>query len=240
MFLMSVVVGSRSIVTVAAQTRAPGVSPGDWADYNATYSGNGTMPSSENTLQRANLTILAVSGTNVTFELGLQYADGHENASIYVLNVDTGQGNGTYLVIAGNLNAGEAVYTGSSFNSTTINETISRGYPYPVGTIEVNHLNITSAYSYPGYENLTTSANFYWHQTTGMLTEFSIYQLTQTPSNTTWMEEHVVITDWGSGVVIPEFPPALILLLFMIAIIAAVFLGKTIWSTKKLTEKTSP
>jgi hypothetical protein len=65
-----------------------------------------------------------------------------------------------------------------------------------------------------------------------MLTEISTYQLTQNPCNTTWLDEHVEITNAGGGDVIPEFPPALILPLFMIATMATVFLGKTIWSTK--------
>jgi hypothetical protein len=50
-----------------------------------------------------------------------------------------------------------------------------------------------------------------------------------------WMELKILIID-----AIPEFPPALILPLFMIATLAAVFLGKAIWSTKKLTRKPTP
>jgi hypothetical protein len=238
MFLLSAVIGSQLMVTAAALTRVPGVSPDQWYWYSFTYSGNATMPPANETMEWANATILTVSGTNVTFKMRLHYADGHENASISILNVDTGQGNGTGILIAANLNAGDLIYTspptsGLISTGATINETISR--TYSIGTLEVNHLNITKTYTYPGFENFTVSENVYWGQTTGMLTEMSIYELIQRPSNMTWSDMDAVIANVS---VIPEFPPALILPLFMIATIAAVWLGKAIWSTKKLTRKT--
>jgi hypothetical protein len=237
MFLMSAMIGSRLIVIVSAQTRLPGVSPGDWAQYNETYSGN-TMPPANLLVKWANVVVLGVSGENVTSETVSHYEDGHENTSIYVVNVDTGQGNGTGNFIAANLTEGSLIYTSppslvlSNFTGATINATIFR--MYPIGNLTVNYLNTTITYGLLAGETLSQS--YYWLKTTGIMTEYSNYLLIQTPSSRTWFYAHMEVTNAGSGGAIPEFSPALILPLFMIATIAAVFLGKTIVSTKKLTE----
>jgi len=68
-----------------------------------------------------------------------------------------------------------------------------------------------------------------------MIASFSLYQQVQLVGGYEWIKIESVIID-----IMPEFPPALILPLFMIATLAAVWLGKTMWSTKKLIKKTSP
>lgn len=234
MLLLSAVIGSQLIVSVAAQS--VGVSPGDWAEYAGTPSANGTLPSFMN-ITWSKVTVLEISGTNITFQQIMRYANTTEDMWIGVVDVATGQGNGTGSFIAANLTQGDLIYTDPSPGAfppgATINETVSREY---LGeTVEVNHLNITTSMKTPLPENatLTMFLNFYWYRATGMLAEMSMYQLEQPEVDpATWTKLEIVI--------IPEFPSALILPLFMIATLAAVWLGKTIWSTKKLIKKPSP
>ena len=234
-FLLSAVVVAQLIVAVAAQPRIPGVSPGDWVSYSVTFYGNGTMPGMEN-VTWAKITVQEISGTNITFEIRAHYPNATEETDTMVLDVDTGQGNGTSFFIAANLNAGDLIY-----NSTdpyilgaraTINETIFR--TYAIGNVEVNHWNVTTVPEGEGW-NQTTSMNYYWYKSTGMITEVHVYTLLGQAGNMTWYEYEIVMID-----IIPEFPPALIPLLFMIATLTAVWLGKTMWSTKKSINKPSP
>lgn len=151
-----------------------------------------------------------------------------------VLDVDTGQGNGTGFFIAANLNAGDLIYNSTDpytlLVGATINETIFR--TYAIGNVEVNHYNVTTV---PVGMNQTIFMNYYWYKSTGMMTELHVYALFEQDGNMTWFEMEMVMID-----IIPEFPPALIPLLFMIATLTAVWLGKTMWSTKKSINKPSP
>lgn len=239
LFLLSAVIGSQLIVSVAAQS--VGVSVDDWAEYDVTYSGNATMPPPNQKEEWGKITVLGISGTNITYQQITRYADNHNETETYWLDVATGQANFTYapgIFIAANLDPDDLIYTSpppeSGFVGATITETISRTYPV-IGTVEVNHLNRTFSWSELG-RMITQTMNFYWHRTTGMAVEVSIYTLEQPDVGpSTWMKIEYKTID-----IIPEFPPALILPLFMIATLAAVWLGKTIWSTKKLIKKTSP
>jgi len=235
-FLLSTVIGAQLIVAVAAQPRIPGVNPGDWGTYGVTVSGNATMPGMEN-ITWAEITVQEISGTNITFETRMRYANATEETETSVVDVDTGQGNGTGVFIAANLNAGDLIYNSTEpygmFYDMTINETIFRAYA--IGNVEVNHCNVTMSYSIPEGMNQTSSMNYYWYKSTGMVTELSIYYLLEQDGNMTWWDMELVITD-----VIPEFPQALILPLFMIVTLAAVWLGKAIWSTKKSIKKPPP
>jgi hypothetical protein len=233
------------MVAVGAVVREPGVNEGDWADYVCTWDGTeGMLPPSDERMESINATILEVSDTNITFEAIVRYADDHEETEINVVDVDTGQGNATGILIAKNLNASDLIYTDPkqygpfelSFVGLTINETIFR--EYLGGDVEVNHLNVTTIETDPETGDMyVESWNFYWYRATGMLAEMSYYYLVQPMAGPgmQWMELKILIID-----AIPEFPPALILPLFMIATLAAVFLGKAIWSTKKLTRKPTP
>jgi len=235
MFLLSAV-----IVAVAAQE--PGVSVGDWALYGVTPSGNATMPPEMN-ITWVKITVQEISSTNITSEFRVHYSNGTEETEIYLVDVDTGQGNGTGFFIAKDLYEGELIYTspppsggpfGISFEGVTINETIP-DRTYLGESVEVNHLNMTTTYTYPGYYTVTMSISYYWYRATGMLAEISIYELIQPVEGpTSWIKMEIGIID-----IVPEFPPALILPLFMIATLVAIWLGKTIWSTKKLTRKPS-
>jgi len=237
-FLLSAVIGSQLIVSVAA-VRTVGVSKGDWIEYYTIWSGNGSMPSPGDRGVWGKITVLEVSGTNITFEKITLFADATEETTIHVIDVDTGKGNDTLgFFIAKNLNESDLIYTSPPppqppieipFQDATINETIWGTYPV-VGYVEVNHWNITIVDG-----SVSTSFDYCWFRATGMIASFSLYQQVQLVEGYEWVKIESVIID-----IFPEFPPALILPLFMIATLAAVWLGKTIWSTKKLIKKTSP
>lgn len=239
-FLLSAVIGSQLIVSVAAPLNV-GVSPGDWAEYDCYPSGNGTMPAEMN-MTWAKITVLDVLGTNITYQDITRYANTSELTYTYWLDVTTGQATNPFasgVFIAANLTAGDLIYTspppyGPIPPGATINETIWRTYPV-VGTVEVNHLNTTDTWTVDTTV-VTQSLNYYWYRATGILAEVSIYQIEQPDVGPpTWIKLEVVTFD-----IIPEFPPALILPLFMIATLTTVWLGKKIWSTKKSIKKPSP
>ena len=231
-FLLSTVVVAQLIVAVAAQPRTLGVSPGDWVSYSMTVYGNATLPTGMENVTWAKITVQEISGMNITCETIAHYPNGTEETETMFVDVNTG-GGGPGFFIAANLNAGDLIYNStdpySMFNGMTINETIVR--TYAIGNVEVNHWNLTISYSAPGM-NQTSSFNWYWYKSTGVLTEAHMYNLIEQNGNITWVEVEIMMLD-----IIPEFPPALIPLLFMIATLTAVWLRKTIWSTKKSINK---
>ena len=236
-FLLLAVVGAQLIATVAA-LRDVGVSEGDWVEYDFIYSGNGTLPPPGEVMDWAKITVLEISGTNITWEEITVYVDQSNETKIYVLDVDTGQGNGTGVLVAKNLNQSDLIYTspppsgpfGISFQGATINETIFR--EYLGGPVEVNHWNLTMSTTVPA-GTISNITNLYWFRATGMAAELSVYMLSQpNVGDTLWLKMEAVIID-----IIPEFPPSLLLPLFMTATLTTVWVMKTVWSTKKPIKK---
>jgi hypothetical protein len=180
--------------------RAVGVGVCDWAEYTVFYSGNETLPSQlPPDSAQLKLTVEDISGTNIMFDQ-LWWANGTEVEGINSVDVETGQGNGTSMFIAKNLNESDIIYTspphsgafGLDFGGLTINETISR--QYLGNAVEVNHLNLTESESSPE-GNQTISINFYWYRATGIIAEMSVSAVYQRNyGNTTWLEWKLVVT----------------------------------------------
>jgi len=181
--------------------RPVGVNVCDWAEYTVFYSGNATFPPQlPLDVEWMKLTVEDISGTNIMFEQRWHATNGTEVSGINSVDVDTGQGHGTGMFIAKNLNESDLIYTapppsgpfGLYFGDLTINETISRLY---VGeAVEVNHLNGTESTSIPG-GNQTVSLNFYWYRATGIIAEMSAYAVYHWDSgNTTWLEWGIVVS----------------------------------------------
>lgn len=224
-FMITVIVVNIGMLGVdrAFGQRTVGVNVGDWGVYTVFHSGNETFPPQlPLDLEWINLTVQEISGTNITFEQIHHYADGTEVSGINSVDVDTGQGHGTGMFIAKNLNESDLIYTspppsgpfGLNFGGITINETIPQLY---IGeTAKANHLNITEKQSSPE-GNRTVSLNFYWYKETGMLAEMSVSTISVGVGNMTWLEYKAVIT-----AVIPEFPSFFIPQLFMTAMLLAV------------------
>lgn len=194
-----VLIGMFGIKSVSGQ-RTVGVGVCDWAEYTVSYSGNETLPPQlPPGGTELKLTVEDISGTNISFEQIWHATNGTEVSGINSVDVETGQGNGTGLFIAKNLNESDVIYSspppsgpfGLNLAGMTINETLSRQY---LGTaVEVNHLNIIGNVSSPE-GNATLSYNFYWYRATGIVAEMSVSVLYQWVGNTTWLEWGVVVS----------------------------------------------
>ena len=187
-------------VNRASAHRSVGVGVCDWAEYTVYYSGNATFPPQlPLDLESMKLTVEDISGTNITFEQIGHYTNGTEEGGINSVDVETGQGHGSGLFIAKNLNESDLIYTspppsgpfGLNFGGLTINETISR--QYLGNAVKVNHLNVTGSESSPE-GNQTTSLNFYWYKATGIIAEMSVSGSLQQEGNTTWLEYGMAVS----------------------------------------------
>jgi len=239
-FLLLTAIMASSIIPIAAQ-RTVGVHVGDWFEYgtvefNWTSNDPGAAPPSEwtemNGTEWMRTTVQEISGTNITGQIIVHYTNGSETTEEYLLDVDTGQGNGTILFIAANLGAGDLVYTDPTtfYPGATINETISR--PYLGQSVEVNHLNLTIEYEYPDWFHYIWRINLYWYKSSGALCEFQMYYYNWT-SGTIPMALNgpyessltisMVIVD-----MIPEFPTwtSIMLILIVLTFVAAVYKRK--------------
>lgn len=217
-FLLFVLVAAAS-----AQTRMLGVSVGNTFTYSSTASWSSNDPSATpptdlvnfNQTQWAQVSVKAISGTNVTGQLTAHYKNGTEITSDGWVDVDTGLNeNLTAWFISKDLVPGDSMYTSSQFNSVTINETVSR--TYASGVRETNHINMTSA-STSFLGNLTVANDIYWDKSTGVLVELSLGDSNQTGTYTTTWSEDTQIS--GSNVwAVPEFPTWTATLIMLVAL----------------------
>jgi hypothetical protein len=206
------------VAEASAQTRTAGVSAGNTFTYSPTVSWSSNDPTATppstlvvlNNTQWVQLSITAISGTNVTVQMTVHYKSGTENTTGGWVDVNSGAGeNITAYVISANLAAGDSVYTSSPYNTTwIINETVPRTYSGVER--ETNHWNTTSSgggQSYP--------INLYWDKQTGVLVEMLLETTNQTGAYTTTASEDLQITSSNVWTV-PEFPtwtPALLTLI---------------------------
>jgi len=230
--LISVFSFSAMIVTSPAQTRAVGVSEGDWFEYNVGFNWTSTDPSatipiSLNETERTMIVIVGVSGKTVSGQLTTYYKNGTEETVGGYLDIETGEGEKmTMFVVSADLGEHDAVYTSDEWSSAKINETIVRTYPDSVR--DTNHLNITAAFSSEeSYQSMYL--NYYWDRSTGILVELSEVLVTAAYDYVTISSLLSRITSSNIWIV-PEFPSFLILPIFMIATLLAVIVYKRKYS----------
>jgi hypothetical protein len=204
-----------TVASAAASVRTSGVNAGDTATYgNANFSWYSSDPSATPPAEWDNLngtawfrgTVDSVVGTNVTISSLAHYNNGTEKTQDGWLDVDTGDGeNMTFFLISANLNAGDSVYSGGTYSTWIINETIP-------GTRQTNHLNITMDESFPPY-TIYMSMNYYWDKATGILTKISIISNQTTTSTTDWSISFELTA--SNKFTVPEFVglPEILLLL---------------------------
>jgi len=195
----------------SAQTRTVGISVGNTFTYSVTVSWSSNDPSATppsglvelNKTQWLKVAVVAISGTNITGQLTSQYKNGTEMTSGGWIDVDTGASvNLTTWFVSANLGRGDLMYTLSPYNTTAINETISRAYSS--GVRDTNHVDLTST-STSSLGNLSVATNLYWDKSTGAVVEFSTGESNQTGTYTiTWLEG-LQISD-SSVWTVPEFP----------------------------------
>jgi hypothetical protein len=246
-FISAFLLSTMVVTTAAAQERTVGVAEGDWFTYEIDASWNSTDPNAPfppqaygewetmNETERVKMTIMDVSGTNVSFQYLMDYKNGTEGIGDGYIEVDTGNNaNATLMLIAANLGVNDTLYTSGEYSMWTINETITRTYPDVVRN--TNHVNMTYGHSWTVNEtecHYYFSVNFYWDKETGMLVEDSFEESNQTEEYlTTWSLVSTIID--SSVWVIPEFPAGSSML------IIAVIVTVTIISIERRLTKKQP
>ena len=218
----------------SAQTRTVGVNAGDTfkytytLSYNMTNSSDFSLPSifdalfeQAQSLEYAKMTILDVTGTNVTGQMVLHFKNGTEQTSVSTTDIENGQGNLTMFLIGSNLNQTDPVYIGQ--NEQTINETLVRSYPS--GSRQLNHQRITTDYNVSEDEladfNLTAgftqhnTQDIFWDRQLGVLVEMSYNMVTQSSILNADISMQVSLVE-SNALTIPEFPTYLPVLLVIL------------------------
>ena len=157
-----------------------GVSVGQSAEY--TYAFSGTERYSNGTLNSSvpfdvgyieTITIQEISGTNITLEVTRTQRDGTEETDYWWIDVSTGDGTASGVVISADRNAGEMAYPdwvnneSTTEGATKINETILMKLGDAL--IEVNHLELMYT-----VEDQPNYWDYYWEKSTGLLVKFTI------------------------------------------------------------------
>ena len=189
----------------AESTYIPGVQPGQWATYGQISASwyppnNSTYPDPPligdlQSVDRTTLAVINVQGAYVIFNRYRSYGNDTSPVSDSLWgDVQTGEGNLTRWLVAGNLTTGDETYLGSGENFSS---TISRTY---LGVARsVNPLNITQTYQYP-VGNTTGTArsklNAFYDQTSGMLLELHfVFDLTFQGADIAYGSANTVIVD---------------------------------------------
>jgi len=221
----------------AANTRLPGVAPGQFMHYEV-YSvwneGNDTDLESwarNQPMSGINVTVLSVVNTTVTYQEVTYNSTGIVHDSTQDVDVETGSYSYEYLFIAANLTASDIIYTRD--NNTWINETALASY---LGQqLETNHLSSFVNHSDISFIGLayylcaSVSQDFYWHRQSGMLLEVKYEFRTSRVSGEDVLVGHFVLNAVAAlsiPPVIPEFPSFLILPLFMTTTLLAILFDK--------------
>lgn len=217
--------------TVIAPERTVGVNVDEWFRYSHVFNWessdpNATIPPMLELIKEMEwtfITILDVSGTNVTFQRVMHLKNGTElPPEGAITDVDTGDGNATVWVVSANLNPNDTLYTAGDYSIWRINETISRTYPDV--TRDTNHVNLTAEMNMSGVY-MHTSQNFYWDKSTGILVETAVVQ--QSHMESIWTNMTSIITITESDVwVIPELPIWTPTLLTLTTLTAAIVVYK--------------
>lgn len=152
------------VVKALYKTNNPTVFPEPQAvtDFNATVTATETV------------TAVSSDKRNVT---GSEYrilnnSTGHLSDTFFV-DLKTGDGNGTSMIIAGGLTAGDKVYDNSSGFTPTINYT--KPLPYLGATRQVNIYNFTISVIAGPYYSIG-KVQFFWDQASGVLLQLLIYE----------------------------------------------------------------
>jgi hypothetical protein len=218
-FVLVFLLSAMAVTAAAAQERTVGVAEGDWFTYEVNASWNSTDPNAPfppsaygdweimNGTEWAKVTIMGVSGTNVSLQYVSHYKNGTDEIGSGYIDIDTGdEANATFTLISANLDVNDNLYTSGNYSMWAINETIAR--TYPDGVRNTNHVNMTYGNSWTVNEtecHYYYCINFYWDKETGMLVEDSFEVSNQTEDYlTTWSVVSTIID--SSAWIIPEFP----------------------------------
>lgn len=159
--------------------RIVGVEVGDWVKYGDFLV---TWASTDPTVQDPPLdliehnktewvtnTVKTISGTKITFQTVTHYENDTETTGVSYVDINTGEGNGTFIFISANLNPSERIYSSMEYTHTWINQTVQLLYANAVR--ETNCL--TASQYVPGGMNqiLGYEIQYFWDRTTGALSQ---------------------------------------------------------------------
>ena len=244
--ILSILLLSTIIITALAQPRIVGVTEGDWfkhveitVEWNTNDTGATFPPKGWEWLEEWNQTewmtsnVTAITNTNITALVNQYFKDDTEKTRIGWIDIDTGNSSQltnetmdmTFMYISANLEENDALYSAGSYSDWRINETVTRTYPEE--TRHINHLNLTSEYSYVNAITLYYyySMNYYWDKNTGILVEWTIQSINHTNQYLTTWSVTSKITDSNLWIV-PEFPIGLLTLLTLMALTTTTIIYK--------------
>jgi hypothetical protein len=208
---------TQSVMCVEANARKTGVQVGDWAQYARASSGNGTATRNNGTITFSVNSVI----DDVTVDFNMSDPANPEASGAYTVNVDTGDGNGTELFLAADLEAGDPLYDSTIFAGCTINDTVTREYAGQA--VEVNRWSIRM-YSNSSGVLYSADLDIYWIRSTGMFAEETVHVVWAWDNGTTRVsDQNIWLT---GGPVIPEFPSLLVLPFLAVAMLAAVIVNK--------------
>lgn len=222
---------SKMLTAHCETTRLPGVEPGQVMLYwfNTTVTGNDTEFLSHGTSVQdfANITVLSVSGVNVTCHL-ISNTTGVAQTGIF--DVERGLENGSkisgglYLLVSANLTVGDSIFIGNP-DFPVINDTIPANYLDR--QLEANYWfsvrNQTSIDMYGHLYNITETTQEYWEKKTGILLECFVREEASRPDGVggvltaTMFIRFLILSADPLPPVIPEFATLLVLPLFTVA-----------------------
>jgi len=178
---------------VASASADIGVSVGQSDEYtysfSSTYRGtlNGSLldsvPYSVGYIEK--ITVQEISGTNITIQSVRTYlADQTNETNLGWLDINTGEGPASGYIIQANCNVGDLIYpnweggTQQLMYVYSVNDTVL--LKDGGKTIEVNHANVTTSiynqtanYEMTEFFNQTTTVDYYWEKSTGLLIGFT-------------------------------------------------------------------
>ncbi len=184
----------------------------------------------------ANVTVVSVSGANVTFQQVLYNATTTQPETI-IYDVENGQGNGSVswysvLFFAADLSAGDLIYIRSEV--VVVNETVAADY---LGQqLETNHLTGSVNYTnidYYGYMvNATYTGHLFLERKTGIMLDYHVVQDISRPDGaggvltTNWVLRELILSAIPPPPVIPELPSSAVLASFVVVTLLAVIAYK--------------
>jgi len=242
-FLLSIML----VTSISAQERRVDFIEGDWFKYGDiavnwnSNNPNATFPSlpfslpfplpDQELIEKINQTewvlvsVEDVSGTNITFQATVHFENGAESVFGGYVNIDTGDGNMTFLAISADLGVNDTIYNSSEYSTWKIDETVVKAYPDCAR--ETNHLNMTQELSWScGIEfYFYFSIDLYWDKSTGILVEMSGEGNYQIGEDITFWSAFGRIID-SSSWIIPEFPTGTSMLIILLALTGVIAIYK--------------
>jgi hypothetical protein len=166
---------------------------------------------------------ILVSVTDVSYppfvelQITKHLRNGTEKTDAGHVDIATGMGNMSCMVVSANLSANDLVYTHAQFSGWRINETVVRGYEN--STRETNHLNITIDYSGLFNHTFCDVLTYYWDRSTRAMVEYTRKEVNQTELYVTIWSETQRLSESNVWAV-PEIPSAISLLLILVTLTA--------------------